>query len=296
MPTNIESTNTADASLSLVRALIAESDHTEIARIRSNIGEEFQAGITIVKNHHELLEKIAQERPQLVLLGRIDKFNYFEVCQECHKIQPELPIVLLSKQKIINESFREFVKSSCGVTDVVSEHSGNLEQLFQALVSTNKSTDGGTANEPINHPADRFSRIKSLEQPIDKPIDLPTAENKLLAQPTNSGRNVLAALEEIVAISNNFFGPLAQGNYWRKAHDRIKDKFPFIQNWSADHFSKLSCHESILDRELTAADIQSLRIWVQNFIEECERIIIDFRAILKSSDLSPTAQSLLAQS
>jgi hypothetical protein len=290
MPTNIESTTT-EADLPLIRVLLAESDFAEIARIRSNIDGEFQSVIAVVKNHHELIENIIRERPQLVILGRIDKFNYFEICQECHKIQADLPIVLLSKQKIINDSFRELVKSSCGVTDVISEDSAKLNRLFQTLITADKSKDRRSANEPIGNSAERFSTIKLL----DKPIDL-TPANKSLEQPTISGRNMLAALEEIVAIGNNFFGPLAQGNYWRKAHDRISDNYPFIQQWSADHFSKLSCHQSVLDRELTAEDIHSLRIWVQNFIEECERIIVDFSAILKGSDLSPIAQNLLAQS
>ena len=107
---------------------------------------------------------------------------------------------------------------------------------------------------------------------------------------------MLAGLEEIVTISNNYFGPLAQGNYWRKTHARLVDEFPLIANWSADHFSKIDCQANILERELTDEDIQSLRVWVVMFIEECERIIVDYRTILDNSDLSPLAKNLLSMS
>jgi hypothetical protein len=277
MSANPETTNTTKNNLPLIRVLLAESDPSEIARIRSHIAEQFQAGIKIGKNYHELLENIDRERPQLVILGRIDKFNYFEICQECHKIQADLPIVLLSKQKIINDSFRELVKSCCGVTDVISEDSEKLNQLFQGL--------------------EKSTRQQAIDKPLGKPTDKPAAlypTNKS-EQPQISGRIMLAALVEISIISNNYFGPLAQGNYWRKAHDRIVDEFPFIQNWSADHFSKLNCDDSILDQELTDDDIQSLRIWTRLFIEECERIIVDFRTILRNSDISPPAKDLLTK-
>jgi hypothetical protein len=110
---------------------------------------------------------------------------------------------------------------------------------------------------------------------------------------TATGRVMLAVLEEIVAASNNYFGPLAQGNYWRKAHTQLVDQFPFLQNWSSDHFSMITCDQSILDLELTATDIQSIRQWVCFLIRECERIIVDFRKILENSSFSPTTQILL---
>jgi hypothetical protein len=107
---------------------------------------------------------------------------------------------------------------------------------------------------------------------------------------------MLAALGEIVTITNNYFGPLAQGNYWRKSHTSIANDLPSLQNWSADHFSKISCNDIILEQELTNEDIQSLRIWVRIFIGECERIIVDFRVILNNSDLSSAAKDLLSES
>lgn len=277
MSIDTETKNTTSNGLLPLRILLAASDPAEIVRIRSNIDEEFQSGIKTAKDYDDLLALITQERPQLVLLGRIDKFNYFDICKECHRISEDLPIVLVSTQETISDSFRKLVKT-CGLTDAIPQDAVKLNQLLQGASREFGQLTSSSRNPPPP-PASR-NLDRSIEQPK-------------IQQPTIAGKNMLAGLEEIVTISNNYFGPLAQGNYWRKAHARIVDEFPFIGNWSADHFSKISCDESILERALTAEDIHSLRVWVMMFIEECERIIVDFRSILTNSDLSPPAKSLL---
>ena len=203
-----------------------------------------------------------------MILGRIDKTNYRDLSRGCHKIQPDLSIVLLSEQKIINESFRKLLKT-CGLTDVVSQDPATLNQLLQAFSDREQQpTIDTTSHQPINRSP---------------------------SEPTIDGQMMLAGLAEIVTISSTYFGALAQANYWRKAHARIVDEFPFASNWSADHFGKLSCHQTILEQELTAEDIQSLRVWVQLFIKECERVIIDFGAILNDSARSLPAKHLLTK-
>ncbi|MCY7335410.1 MAG: hypothetical protein LH613_04220 [Chamaesiphon sp.] len=258
-----------------IQILLAESDPAEIARIRANIDREFQRGIKVAKNYDELLERITEQQPQLVILGRIDKFNYLDLSRECHKIQQDLSIVLLSQQRIISESFRQLVKT-CGLTDVINQDPTNLNQLFQAF---------------LDRPVDQLPTDRSPQPTIDTTSQQPI--NRSRSEPPIDGQMMLAGLEEIVAISSRSFGALAQGNYWRKTHDRIVDEFPFASNWSADHFGKLSCHANILEQELTAEDIQSLRVWVQLFIGECERIIIDFEAMLNDSARSLAAKHLL---
>jgi hypothetical protein len=275
MSTNIEIRTTVDTALSTTQILLAEVDSFEIARIRANIDLEFQNRIKIVKSYEELLQSIAKEKPRLLILGRIDKFNYFDTCKGCHKIWGDLPIFLISRQEIINESFLKLAKNR-GLTDIINIDPIGLNRLFKTL---DKSPDADSIEQ-------------SSEQLI--PEEISPVENGLVTGIT--GRLMLECLGEIVIISNNYFGPLAQGNYWRKAHTNAIDSFPSIISWSADHFSKISCDDNILDVELTHEDIQGLRIWVQSFISECERIIIDFTTILVNSDLSPLAKDLLTKS
>jgi hypothetical protein len=248
------------------RILLAESDPLEMARIRLNIDLEFRNRIKVIKNYNELLLNMVKEIPQLLILGKIDQLNYFQICQECQKLHKDLPIVLLSRQEVINDSFYQVVKGY-GVTDIISNDFVKLNQLLQALDLRQHSTN-------------------FIEQSTDF----------IEKSPVATGQMLLAGLNEIVTASNNYFGALAQGNYWRKSHARVVDEFPSIQLWSADHFGKLNCDDSILEKELTEAEVQPLRVWVQFFIGECERIIVDYGTILNNSALSPLAKDLLNKS
>jgi two-component SAPR family response regulator len=78
-----------------IEIILAESDPTQVAIIRSNISNDFQNIIQTVKNFSEILEAIVLNTPQLVILGRLDKFNYFEIGKELHKLQHNLQIVLI---------------------------------------------------------------------------------------------------------------------------------------------------------------------------------------------------------
>ena len=273
MPSNITNTNTTNADLvespseksDASGVVLAESDPFEIAQVRANIDPEFQNMIKVVKSYDELLESITKQKPELIILGRIDKFNYFDTCKECQLIHKNLPIVLLSRQEIVNNSFLKLAISR-GLTDIINPDPIKLHQLFKTLAKD------------------------SYQPSFDRSIDLNEDRSSI------TGKMILVAFREIVTVTNNYFGPLAQGNYWRKSHTSIVNELPSLQNWSADHFSKINCNDLILEQELTKEDIQNLRIWVRIFIGECERIIVDFGIVLNNSDLSSVAKDLLAES
>jgi hypothetical protein len=241
---------------SSIRIFLAESDPLEMARIRLGIDLAFRSRLKIIKTHHELLQALASEMPQLLILGRIDNSNYFEICQEAQLIRPGLPIILISKQEIVNETFHQVIKSY-GVTEIISDNFTSINQLLQAIDLISESTEAFV-----------------LEQDF-------------------TGKMMVEGLQEIVDISNNYFGPLAQGNYWRKSHTVAIEDFPFLSQWSADHFGNLNCDVSILEQDLTEIEIHSLRTWVHYFIRECERIIVDYGVILNNSEISSYARTLL---
>ncbi len=261
MSNNIQIENTIDLKLPAIRILLAEKSPLEIVKVRISMVDNTQVILGIVRNYDQLLESLEKEQPHLVILGNIDVADYFTICQGCRTIYDKLPIILLSNQEIVNDSFREL--KSYGVIDIVSSNDlTKLNGIFDQLLLTSQQQTGK-------------KQLQSIST-------------------GSTGQMMLIGLNEIITISNNYFGPLAQGNYWRKAHALVIDQFPFIQNWAVDHFSKATCLDSILELELTDKDMQCLRIWVQFFIEECERIIVDYGKILKSSDLSPPAQDLLS--
>jgi hypothetical protein len=230
MPTRTEVNNIIDADMPSIQVVLAESNPVEVDRIRSNVDREFQAGISVAHSYDELIAQITEELPQLVLLGRIDRFNYFDICKDCHEIREKLPIFLISREDKISDSFLKLAQTR-GLTDIIEPDPVKLNLLFQSI--------GRPCLPQISEP--------SFGLPI-------------------IGQTMLSWLEEIIVISNNYFGPLAQGNYWRKSRAQIVDEFPFVSNWSVDHFSKISCEESVLHRELTDEDIQSLQVWIRMFI------------------------------
>jgi hypothetical protein len=248
--------STKNLDQSSIRIFVAESDPLEMARIRLGIDVEFRNRLKTIKNHDELLQALAAEMPQLLILGRIDNSNYFEICQESQLIRPGLPIILISKQEIVNETFHQVIKSY-GVTEIISDDFTCINQLLQAL-------------DLISEASQSFA--------VDQDF---------------TGKMLLEGLQEIVVISNNYFGNLAQGNYWRKSYTAAVAEFPFLLEWSADHFCNLDCDASILEKDLTEIEIHSIRTWVHYFIRECERIIIDYGVILNNSDLSLYARTLL---
>jgi hypothetical protein len=247
----------ANSDIQLNQILLAESSPLEAARIRFAIDKEFQPRISVIKNFNNLIENITKKRPQIVVLGKIDKDNYFETCEELYKIYKDLPVILISKQEVVSKSFHQAVKFY-DIVEFVSNDFIKLNQLLQEL---------------------------SLHQ---QDIDEKSPEAMI------TGESMLLCLEEISKASSNYFGELAQGNYWRKAHSCTVKEFPFILNWSVNHFGKISCDESISKKGLTEKDIQSLRFWVQAFVAECERIITNYTGILNDSDISSTAKNLLS--
>jgi CheY-like chemotaxis protein len=116
-----------------------------------------------------------------------------------------------------------------------------------------------------------------------------------IANTTVTAQTILTATREITEVGNKFLGPLAQGNYWRKTYSAIVDEFPVLQSWSVSHFGVVSCNDDILQSQLTERDLKGLRKWVHLYISECERIIVDFRDILRNSNLSPAATQLLLE-
>jgi hypothetical protein len=162
MPTSSDIRNLTDADLQPIRVLVAESDLVEIDRIKANIDRVFQAGVKVVKTYDQLLGSVAIERPHLVILGKIDRASYSEISQGCHQILPDLPIVLLSSQGIIIDSFRKLV-ITCGLTDVVSRDPTNLNQLLQKVATTVRSQ---LASKPL---AAQPNRQHLVSEPLGAP-------------------------------------------------------------------------------------------------------------------------------
>jgi CheY-like chemotaxis protein len=263
----IDDRNLERAHPSSIRILVADADAAKIEQVRlfaaRQLPIELQTQISILmcKHYVELAPMLAAELPDLLLLGILDRFNSLDTCEECHQRFGQLPIVLLSRQNSIDDYFQHFrrLALSKGATEVVNNELLQLDRLIVRLAQQQAHS------------------IEPLEQLSKFSVAM-----------------MLAAMQEISAIGSNYFGPLAQGNYWRKSHTLLLAKFPTLHNWTADHFGKIGCEESIACFHCTLADVRGLQQWVIAYISECERIIVDFGEILRKSELLPQTRELLA--
>jgi CheY-like chemotaxis protein len=264
----VDDLNPEQTSPSSIRILVAEADAEKIEQVTLFVSRHLpidlqpQISMLVCERYVELMPMLAAERPALLLLGILDRFNSLDTCQECHQQWPQLPIVLLSRQNSIDDYFQHFrrLALSKGATEVVNNELLQLDRLTIGLVR----------QQPLS--------AAQLSQPLSK----------------YSVAMMLTAMEEISAIGSNYFGPLAQGNYWRKTHTLLSTKFPALQNWSADHFGKIGCDEAIAHSQCTVADVRGLQQWVIAYINECERIIVDFGEILRKSEVLSQTRDLLA--
>jgi hypothetical protein len=233
--------------------ILASSDSEQIAKIKSIVNNEFQILIEIVENFGKLLARVREYRPQLIILGKFDKFNYFEIGERLRKIHANLEIVLISRDLIILDSYRDALRDA-GITVIADSDSEKLNRI-----------------------------LDKLERPIVFDLE----------QPSLTGAMMVAILQEIISIGSQHFDLSILDKYCRKTHQDVLAIYPTLQHWSVDAFCRVSCHEYLLEQELNDRDIQSLTLWLRRIVEESEQINADFREILNTSDTSLLAKYFL---
>jgi hypothetical protein len=261
MDININRQYIATRTLNLVprRILLAESNPATVDGLISHAIDSPSILMAVCDNGNALKTRIAQDPPDLLLLGTMEKFYWFDLCYSCREIDENLPILLIVDEKAHDEYFRRWANVR-GATDIVRNSSEELTQLFAQWTPSSIESD-------------------SVE---------PTPKDRVITMET-----IMNAIAEINQFSQSYFGSLAQGNYWRKTYDRLISEHPALKYWSADIYGKISCHSAALDAEVTDEDLHSLRLWISLFVAECERSLFDFGQLLTQSYFSPQVRKLI---
>jgi DNA-binding NarL/FixJ family response regulator len=278
------------ASQKLLRIVVADSDAMKVATVSAFVDGKTSANVRACMKYPELLPMLSEELPDVLFLGFFDSLNFFSICRMCRKNYPQLPIVLLSRQTEISDEMRRAAINQ-GATDIITTALDRLDTILQPdwLQAAAAQTISQTGQLPQPEPAS--PTISQPPTPSAKTSQ--TARVAAVTSAIGTGKTILAAIQEIDAIGQQFFGPLAQGNYWRKTHTQLLPEYPDLQHWAADHFGVLSCTEPLQQTSLTVTDVQGLQKWVKLYIDECQRVIVDFGDIVKDSNLSPLAIQLL---
>jgi hypothetical protein len=250
-----QSTTTDLCQSSPSRILLATSNLETVELFGSQAVNYRSISMAGVSTAEDLQDLLRQDPPDLLLLGTIENCYWFDLCYATRQTHENLPIVVIANHHPIEESFRRWAEVR-GATDVVKSTPGELNRLFE-----------------------RWPQLKT-DREDHRDLHL-------------TRRVVRQAVNAIAEFSQFYFGPLAQGHYWRKTHARLQGEYPDLKYWSADHFGKIECHEVVLDYALTQTEILGLRLWVNLFIQECERVVVDFGKILAQSYLFPLTPMLL---
>jgi hypothetical protein len=256
---NHESKNSQSISRKSLRIVIATSELNIVDTILSQVQHTADLLFRICSNESEILKTLEQDSPDLLILGKVQGTYWFELCFNCREKSEKLPILLLAESAPIDNYFCRWAAIR-GASEVMSSNAVELNKFLA----------------------------------MHLPTETRSEDNSRSANLSITGEMAIAAFLEINEISKTFFGPLALGNYWRKAHTIAIDKCPKLHNWSADHFGMISCYEAMLDEDLTEQELKHLGLWIRLFIQEGERVKANFGEILLSNYASPPLRKLFA--
>ncbi|MGB0561126.1 MAG: hypothetical protein ACPGVO_04905 [Spirulinaceae cyanobacterium] len=225
----------------------------------------------------QLLEILTQKSVDLLLLGNLAESNCFELFRKCRDRWQDLPIILLSHQPV-SQYFRDWALRR-GAYDVVqgnAQSCTHLQTTIEQILPYSPETIAAHAKSVLPDSSESTPLKSARAQPEKLTCSI-----------------VCEALAELTCVSINYFGSLAIGNYWRKAHKRIVVEHPWLGEWQVDHFGQVTIPGSLQDSVVDPAQLQSIQAWILCFEQECQRIIVDFPTLLRKEDISEGLKRVL---
>ena len=230
-----------------------------------------------VSTSDQLTALLSKQPIDLLLLGELKGENCFAVFRDFRKRWPMLPVILISHQPV-SDVFRDWVIQR-GLNDIFYSHPEHFSALSRSIV---RNIEIGVMPHPISVATlsiESTNQATELEPLNDHSTDL-------------SGEMVQAALMELNQLSSQYFGTLAIGHYWRKAHQKAVVEYTELEAWAVDYqgnFTVGLASSSILNPR----EIQGIQTWIQFFFQECQRIITDFPTLIKKVSTSRILSQLL---
>lgn len=276
---------------SSLQLVLAESSPMVFRPLLDAMNKDRHFVTTLCSSYDQLVQVLTQKLPDLLILGTLEELSCLEVYRKCRSQWQDLPVILLANQGDVHQYFRRWAKER-GISDVVSSHPQNFH-VFYAAVQTvvQKSGQHQQSLEKFEQESTEElteGSIAKLEE-IFAPLDVPEIRAELI-----TGNEALSVINELTAYSMNYFGPLAIGNYWRKTHAHVVEEYSWLKYWTVSHNGKINyLPEEHRDEPLTIEQIYSLQAWIQAFLMECQRVIVDFSKLLQKKQLSPHMRKLI---
>lgn len=281
---------------SSLQLVLAESNPTISRPLLHEMNKDSYLNTTLCSSYEELIQILTHKLPDLLILGTLEELSCLEVYRKCRSQWQDLPVILLANQVDVHQYFRKWARDR-GISDVISSHPKNFRAFHAAIqrVVQEGWQQKQSAGELDKASTEEFiveelteGSIQRLEE-IFAPLDAPETPSEVI-----TGKEALSVISELTAYSMNYFGPLAIGNYWRKAHASTVEGNPWLKHWTVNHNGKINyAAEEYKDEPLTTEQIHSLQAWIQAFLLECQRVIVDFSKLLRKKQLSPPMRKLI---
>lgn len=229
--------------------------------------------VSLCCSYEELIEKCSENQPNILILGTLPNVNCLEIYRKCRSHWHNLPIILLANQPVVNDYFKNWAMKQ-GVSNVVSSYPQEFVHLRAAI-------------EEI---CQQRSKIDLDQDFFPLP---PLAETTFLFMELGEAIRALNSLSEY---SQRYFGPLAIGNYWKKAHNQALEAHPWLQEWSVDYQGKITYLSALPlpSDSITTEQFKSLQTWTKEFLKECQRVVVDFPKMIKNKHISPEINQLIS--
>ncbi len=262
--------------------VLAESQPIVFKPLLAQIKKTF-VRVSLCSSYQELVNKCNQESPDILILGTLPEVNSLEIYRKCRSKWSQVPIILLVNQPVVNEFFQSWAIKQ-GITNVVSSYPQEFEQLRTTIENVTQAK-----GKPIQIEKIALPPVPPLEEIFSIPMPVVTVPE------TMELSDALEALSQLTEYSKRYFGPLVVGNYWKKAHSSVVETHPWLNQWSVDYWGKIeylpNCPES---QEVTSDRLHSLQVWTKAFLQECQRVIVDFPQLLQKKHLSPQIDRLIS--
>ncbi|WP_210391326.1 response regulator [Synechococcus sp. PCC 7502] len=277
----MKSSSVQERSLVVV---IAESDYSTSQLVVAELRKDRH--LVIVRDNFEDIDvALSIQIPDLLILGNVQGVRFLDSLRKYSKLHPNMRIILLTGDEKVNQTFRNWAISK-GFYDVLSSYYSNLHLLREALQEILYSYQ----NNPQEIPEFNTS-ISDLVIP-ELPLDLNLETNLTLE--TLSYRQTLYALNQITQFSKQYFNEMILANYWNKSYRSLIVEHHWLESWSINHNGTISYFsEEIPEGRLTESEYASLKLWVQGFLQECDRLINDYTSILQKAKLSVPVNQII---
>lgn len=213
-----------------------------------------------------------------------------------YKLAHRIILLVLTRDDLINADYLKTIKN---LKAVLQEDITNAITTFRLLAgnfpaSGSHDRSGNlTAVKSLNgSPTPTSSPPAKPTQPIPDSTNHSAPAPIEAAEPDNSLKDTLLALNHLSQFTTRYLGTQVIVNYWKSTRPKID----WLNQFQVDRSAQITLPETAapaLQQPLSQQEQQWIRDWVAAFIRRCSLVIRDFQTIVEQNALTAQQKALL---